>query len=47
MVKFIWCNYTPYTKEEKAREILFKGANSADFVEAFVWDGVQYFKKIK
>ena len=47
MIKFIWCNYTPYTKEERARAILFEGASAEEFAPVFVWDGVQYFKKIK
>lgn len=47
MIKSIWLNYTPYTKEEKAKEILFKGANPKNFVFAFTFDGKDYFKKIK
>jgi hypothetical protein len=47
MVKYILFTYTPYTEKEKAKAILFNGANYDDFVLANVFDGVKYYKKVK
>ena len=47
MIKFIWCNYNAISQKERARAILFEGASAEEFAPVFVWDGVQYFKKIK
>ena len=43
----IWCGYIPYTKEEKAKAILFNGVDPDAFVPAFNIDGTQYYKRIK
>ena len=47
MVKYILFTYTPYTEKEKARAILFNGANYNDFVLANIFNGVKYYKKVK
>lgn len=47
MRTWVICGKNTYTREEKAREILFGTAKPKDFVPAFVFDGIQYFKKIK
>lgn len=36
-----------YSKQEKAREILLNNVSADAFVPTFVFDGVQYYKKIK
>jgi hypothetical protein len=46
MKTWIVCGKDIYTREEKAKEILFKNANIEDFVKAFEFDGKEYFKKI-
>lgn len=43
----MWCGYKPYTKEEKAKAILFEGISADAFVPVFVFDGKQYYKRIK
>lgn len=47
MVTGVWCNYNAVSQQERARAILFEGANPAEFVPVFVFDGKQYYKRIK
>ena len=47
MIKSILFTYKPYTKQEKAKAILFDGVSADSFVLANVFDGVEYYKKIK
>ena len=46
MIKFILCSKETYTKEEMCRKVLFEKANPNKFVKAFVFEGVQYYKRI-
>ena len=36
-----------YTKQERARAVLFDGVPLDSFALAFVWGGVPYYKKTK
>ena len=47
MIKFIYCNYTPYTQKEKAKAILFENANENEFKFVFEFNGEKYYKRVK
>lgn len=47
MKTWIICGKNVYSKQEKAHEILFNGISADAFIPAFVFEGVQYFKRIK
>ena len=47
MKTWVICDKNTYTRKEKARMILFGKAKPKDFVPAFEFEGIQYFKKIK
>ena len=47
MIKSIWCNYNAVSQEERAKAILFGGANPQEFVPMFIWEGKQYYKRIR
>ena len=46
MINFIYCNYTPLTKQQVSKAILFENANKNDFKFVFTFDGIDYYKKI-
>ena len=47
MKTWVICGKNTYTREEMVRDVLFGTSNPRDFVPAFVFEGIQYFKKIK
>jgi hypothetical protein len=47
MITKIWCNYNAISRQEMARAILFGNANPDEFKPMFVWNGTQYYKRIK
>lgn len=47
MIKSIWCNYNAVSQEERAKAILFGGADPKEFVPMFIWEGKQYYKRIR
>lgn len=36
-----------YSQQERAHEILFNNVSAEEFIPTFVFDGIQYYKKIK
>lgn len=42
----ILCGFKPYTKEEKAKAILFDGVSPDAFVTAFELNEKVYYKKV-
>lgn len=47
MKTWVICGSNVFSKKEKSHEILFNGVSADAFVPAFVFDGIQYYKKIK
>lgn len=47
MKTWVICGKNVYSKKEKAHEILFNNVSANAFVPAFVFEGIQYFRKIK
>ena len=47
MIKFIYCNYAPISKKEKAKLILFENANENEFEFVFEFNNTKYYKRIK
>ena len=47
MKTWVICGRNIYSRKEKAHEILFNGASAKEFIPAFVFEGVEYFKRIK
>lgn len=47
MKTWVLCGRDIYSRKEKAHEILFNGVSTDAFVPAFVFNGIEYFKKIK
>lgn len=43
----ILCNYTPYTEKERAKAILFNNIPLDAFIPVFVFNGIQYYKRVK
>jgi hypothetical protein len=46
MKTWIICGKDIYTREDKAKAILFGKAKPKNFVKVFEFDGKEYFKKI-
>ena len=47
MKTWLICGKNVFSKKEKSHEILFNNANIDDFVPAFTFEGIQFYRKIK
>lgn len=47
MKTWVICDSSIYSQQERAKEILFNKVSAKAFVPAFVFDGTQYYKRIK
>ena len=47
MKTWVICDSSIYSQQERAKEILFNKVSAKAFVPAFVFEGTQYYKRIK
>ena len=47
MKTWVICGRNIYSRQEKAREILFNKVSPKEFVLAFEFDGKEYYRKVK